>query len=120
MIRSIAASIASSRFDAILKFGFEYSSCELAARQKLTSNPLHQRLVMRDRLVGEPDLVQLATLEQLDDDREQSLIGGKTVGNGAGSAKVVGSDRVGVADHSDVHHPYSTLDEHRHSPIRER
>ena len=68
---------------------------------------------MTDRLVGDANPVEFATLEQLDDDGKQPFVGGKTVGNGAGSTEVVGGDRLRIAHNPDIHDPNSTLDEHR-------
>src|SRR5665213_3406565 len=51
----------------------------------------------RDRLVGEPDPVVFAAVKHRDDELEQAIIGG---------------DRVGVADHLDIHHLQTALDQH--------
>src|SRR5579871_3957297 len=64
MMRSMAASMESSRLGEFVR---------------LDPSGVFQRFEAGDRLVGEPDLVELAALEQLHDDREQWLVGRKTV-----------------------------------------
>src|ERR1700751_2126240 len=65
-----------------------------------------------DRLVGKPDLVELATLEQLHDDAEQAFIGGYGVGDRAGPAQIIGCDGVGFAHGLDIHHLQTAFDQH--------
>src|SRR5689334_13751197 len=69
MIRSMAASMESSRCGGMgrREYGRDRSDAL-------------ERLVPGDRLVGEPDLVELAALEQLHDNRQQLFVGGKAVG----------------------------------------
>ena len=47
-----------------------------------------------------------------DDDLQQPVIGGERVGDGAGAAQIVGGDGIGIADHLDIHHLQSALDQH--------
>src|SRR5665213_1068848 len=67
---------------------------------------------LRNRLVGKPDLVVFAAMEEIDDDLKQPLVDGKRVGDGAAPAQVVRGDGVGIADHLDIHHLQSALDQH--------
>src|SRR3954447_13904540 len=67
---------------------------------------------LRDRLVGEPDLVVFAAMKHLHDDFEQPIVGHEGVGNGAGLAQVIRRDRVGIADRLDIHDPQAALDQH--------
>src|SRR5665213_271119 len=69
-------------------------------------------LEFRDRLVGEPEPVHFAALEQPHDDLQQPFVGGEGVGNGAGAAQVIRCDGIGIADRLDIHHPQSALDQH--------
>src|SRR6185312_10740433 len=80
MIRSMAASMDPSRLG---ESGFDPSGLFV-----------FQRFEPGDRPVGQSDLVELAALEQLHDDRQQLLVGRKTVDDGAGPAQVVGGDRI--------------------------
>src|ERR1700726_3374738 len=101
MMRSIAACMKSSRLsvtgDRSDKFGFE----------------------LPDRLVGEAELVVFAALEHLDDNFEQTFIGGETVGDRTGAAEIIGGDSVGIAHDFDAHDLYSALDQHDlRPPIR--
>src|SRR5664279_2943159 len=71
-----------------------------------------------DRLVGEPDFVDLAALKQLHDDFEQCVVSGESIGNGAGAAQIVRGNSIGVADRLDIHHPQPALDQHgSHPPL---
>src|ERR1700709_2437289 len=65
-----------------------------------------------DRLVGEPDPVKLAALEQTDDDFEQPSLGGKGVGHGAGFSEIIRGDGIGIADNFDIHDLQPALDQH--------
>src|SRR5262245_15424528 len=65
-----------------------------------------------DRLVGKPDLVVLAPLEQLHDDAEQTFIGCESIGDRAGPAQIVGCDGVGFAHHLDIHHLQTAFEQH--------
>src|SRR5260370_14570145 len=71
---------------------------------------------MRNRLVGEPDLVEYAAPEQLHDDFEQPFVGCKGIGDDAGFSQIVRSDGIGFADHLDIHHLQSALDQHGLNP----
>src|SRR6266481_8855117 len=88
MTRSIAASMASSRSDK--RGGFEFG----------------------DRPVGEPDLVGFAAVKHVDDNFEQPVVGDEIVRDGAGAAKVVRGDGVGLANHPHVQEPNTALDQH--------
>src|SRR5215475_10943992 len=101
MMRSIAASMESSG----LKSGSGSSAHGvMSGRLKC--------LELGDRLVGEPDLVDLAAMKHLHDDLEQPLIGDESVGQCAGAAQIIGSDGIGVAHHPHIHHPHAALDQH--------
>src|SRR5712692_8591058 len=95
MMRSMAASMQSSSNFGSNKFGGFKSG---------------------DRLVGEANLVEFAAVKHLHDDFEQPLVGGKTIGNSAGLAQIVGGDDIGIADHIHIHDPYPALDQHGFSP----
>src|ERR1700755_2065408 len=71
----------------------------------------------RDRLVGKPDFVVFAALKDLDDEFEQPIIGGNSVGNSAGAAQIIGGDGIGVADHLDIHHLQTAFDQHDQPPL---
>src|SRR6266581_9265241 len=71
---------------------------------------------LRDRLVGKPDLVAFAALKQRHDDLKQPFVGDKAVADGAGLAKIVRGDRIGVADYLHAHNPQSALDQHDLDP----
>src|SRR6476646_2984040 len=71
---------------------------------------------LRDRLVGELDLVDFAALKQRDDDLKQPFVGDKAVADGAGPAKIVRGDAIGVAHYLHAHDPQSALDQHGFNP----
>src|SRR5689334_6961174 len=75
-----------------------------------------------DRLIGKPDLVELAALEQLHDDAKQALIGGDGVGDLASPAQITGCDSVGFTHVLDIYHLQSAFDQHlqvlRYGPIK--
>src|SRR6266853_3598960 len=71
---------------------------------------------LRDRLVGEPDLVAFAALKQRDDDLKQPFVGDEAVADHAGLTKIVRGDGIGVADHLHAHNPQSALDQHDVNP----
>src|SRR5882757_7548332 len=100
MMRSIAASIESS--------GWVETGC--SSSDKLGGFEL------RNRLVGEPDLVEFAAPEQVHDDFEQPIVGRKSLGDDAGLSQIVRGDGVGIAHHLDIHHLHSALDQHDLSP----
>src|SRR5712692_7381624 len=100
MMRSMAVSMASSRWHSD-KFG---------CPDKFGG------LKLRNRLVGEPDLVEFAAPKQLHDDLEQPFVGREAVVDGAGLSQIVRSDGIGIADHLDIHHLQSALDQHELSP----
>src|SRR5580693_4443619 len=93
MMRSMTASMESSGLISG-KFGFEFG----------------------DRLVGEPEPVVFAGAEHLHDDVEQPVTRHEIVGDGAGAAKIVRSDSVGVANHLRIRNPHSALDQHGLKP----
>src|SRR5712671_6847577 len=70
------------------------------------------RLELRDRLVGEANLVVFAVVKHLHDDFQQPVIGDERIGNGAGLAQIVRRDRIGVANRLDIHDPQAALDQH--------
>src|SRR6478735_4602973 len=105
MIRSMAASMAPS--------GSWRFSCRVWELRSGNRFGLGLRLEPDDGLVGEPDLVQFAVLEQLDDDLEQAFVGDQRVGNRAGAAEVIRGDGIGVAHEFDVHCLKPALDQHR-------
>src|SRR6202030_2589405 len=94
MMRSMTASMASSGLISDKFAGFE----------------------LCDRIVGELELVEFAGVEQLHDDVEQPVARHEIVGDGAGAAKIVRGDGVGVAHHLRIHAPHSALDQHGLKP----
>src|ERR1700748_130862 len=91
------------------------SSLGVMSMQRVWSSEAHgalRGLELRDRLVGEPDLVEFAAVKHLHDDFEQAIIGYEGVGNGAGLAQVVRGDRIGIAHRLDIHDPQAALDQH--------
>src|SRR5438105_9587669 len=101
MMRSMAASMESF-------FGYRQASCRLN----------EFGLELRDRLVGEPDLVEFAALKHRHDDLEQSFVGDKGVAHRAGPPKVIRGDRIGIAHRLGIHDLQSTLDQHDLNPPR--
>ena len=91
--------------------GFDGSSALVHQTHAAASNS-------RNRPVGEANPVEFAAVKYLHDDCQQTLVGGEVVGNGAAAAQIIGGDGIGVADHLDVHHLQSALDQHGCSPIR--
>src|SRR6476661_9052055 len=65
-----------------------------------------------NRLVGEPDPVVFAAMIHFDNDLEQRIVGGDAVADGAGSAKVVRGNGIGIANRLDIEYPQSALDQH--------
>src|SRR5882757_10049982 len=92
MMRSMAASMASSGFASDKLDGFERG----------------------DRPVGEPDLVGFTAVKHLHDDFEQPVVGDEIVRNGAGAPKVIRGDGIGIADYAHIQNPYTAL--HQHGP----
>src|SRR5215831_6972714 len=90
MMRSMAASMASSGLTSVTLCGFEFG----------------------DRLVGEPDLVGLAAVIHADDDFHEPIIGDEIIGDRACAAKIVRGDRVSVANHAHTRDPNPALDQH--------
>src|SRR5712671_3561125 len=70
------------------------------------------RLELRDRLVGEANLVVFAVVKHLHDDFQQPVIGDERIGNGAGLAQIDRRDRIGIADRLDIHDPHAAFDQH--------
>src|SRR3954462_15221382 len=102
MIRSMAASMAPS------------GSCRVWELRSGNRFGLGLRLEPDDGLVGQPDLVEFAVLEQLDDDLEEAFVSDEGVPDRAGAAKIVRGDGIGLAHEFHVHDPHATLDQHRH------
>src|SRR2546421_3654971 len=99
MMRSMAASMESF-------FGCRQASCRLN----------EFCLELRDRLVGEPDLVEFAALKTRPDDLKQAFVGDKGVAHRAGPPKVIRGDRIGIAHRLGIHDLQSTLDQHDLNP----
>jgi hypothetical protein len=74
------------------------------------------RFEFGDRLVGEPEPVEFAALDQVHDNCEQPLVGDDTIANGAGLAQVVRRVGLGIAHHLEVHDLNSAFDQHA-SPV---
>src|ERR1700719_2817570 len=69
-----------------------------------------------DRLVGEPDLVVFAGVDQLQNDVEQPVTSYEIVWDGAGAAQIIRGDCVGVAYYLRIYDPHSALDQHGLKP----
>src|SRR6185312_4727797 len=69
-----------------------------------------------DRQIGQPDLVHLAAVKHLHDDREQVVVGDEIVGDGAGAAQIIRGDGIGIAYHPRVHHSHTAFDQHGLDP----
>src|SRR6185295_3541877 len=91
------------------------SSLAVMSMQRFWSSEARDALrgfELRDRLVGEPELVEFAAMKHLHDDFQQAVVGHESVGNGAGLAQIIRRDRIGIADRLDIHDPQAALDQH--------
>src|SRR3982750_1673950 len=100
MIRSMAASMAPS------------GSCRVWELRSGNRFGLGLRLEPDDGLVGQPDLVEFAVLEQLDDDLKQAFVGDEGVADRAGAAKIVRGDGIGLSRGFLFLRPHASLDQH--------
>src|SRR5215469_1662896 len=101
MMRSMAASMVSSGMSS---GGFGMSS-EMSSDKCFSFE-------FGDRQISELDLVDLAAMKHLYDDREQMVVGNEIIWHGASAAQIIRGDGIGIAHHPRVHHSHTAFDQH--------